>query len=121
LGSPTLIWFLARGGFNSLGAGAHLMEEVVLWAGLPVPWFAGLLFRHRSLRMSRNIGGDERTLRSAIGAALAAFALLADLQFGWAVLLFLAGIVLLLTALVRYCPLNAALGRDSTGDASMLR
>lgn len=71
--------------------------------------------------MSRNIGGGERMLRSALGLALIAVALLADLQFGWALLVFGAGIALLLTALVRYCPVNAALGRDSTGDASLLR
>jgi hypothetical protein len=71
--------------------------------------------------MSRNIGSGERMLRSAIGVALAAWALLADLPFGWALLVFLAGIALLLTALLRYCPVNAALGRDSTQDASMLR
>jgi hypothetical protein len=71
--------------------------------------------------MSRNIGGGERMVRSAIGVALAAFALLANLQFGWALLAFLVGIALLVTALLRYCPVNAALGRDSTRDASMLR
>jgi hypothetical protein len=71
--------------------------------------------------MTRNIGGAERMLRSAIGVALAAFALFADLQFGWALLVFLLGIALLVTALLRYCPVNALLGRDSTRDASMLR
>ena len=71
--------------------------------------------------MTRNIGGNERGLRSAIGVSLAAFALFADLQFGWALLVFVAGIALLLTALVRYCPVNAVLGRDSTRDVSMLR
>jgi hypothetical protein len=71
--------------------------------------------------MRRNIGGSERMLRAAIGVALAAFALFADLQFGWALLVFAAGIALLVTSLLRYCPVNAALRRDSTGDASMLR
>jgi hypothetical protein len=72
-------------------------------------------------RLSRNIGSGERMLRSATGVALVGVALLADLQFGWALLVLGAGIALLLTALVRYCPVNAALGRDSTEDASLLR
>jgi hypothetical protein len=71
--------------------------------------------------MSRNIGGAERMLRSVSGVALIGVALLADLQFGWALLMFCAGIALLLTALVRYCPVNAALHRDTTRDASLLR
>ena len=62
--------------------------------------------------MRRNIGGGERTLRSAIGILLVAVALLAELQFGWALLVLGAGLALLLTALVRYCPVNTALGRD---------
>jgi hypothetical protein len=75
----------------------------------------------RNLQMSRNIGNGEGTLRLIIGVALAALAVLADLQFGWAVLVFLAAMALLVTSLLRYCPINAALGRDSTRDASMLR
>lgn len=63
---------------------------------------------------SRNIGAGERTLRCVSGVVLIAVALLADLQFGWALIVLGAGIALLLTALVRYCPVNTALGRDTS-------
>ena len=70
--------------------------------------------------MSRNIGNSEQVLRLAIGVALIGLALLADFQFGWALLVFGAGIGVLATAFVRYCPVNTVLRRDSTKRAPLL-
>lgn len=58
--------------------------------------------------MTRNIGHSEQTLRLATGVSLVGFALFADLEFGWALLLLLGSIALLTTSLLRYCPLKAA-------------
>ena len=69
--------------------------------------------------MTRNVGDGEQVLRLAIGVVLIGVALLADLQFGWALLVLGAGIVMLVTAFARYCPVNSALGRDSTRRASL--
>jgi hypothetical protein len=60
--------------------------------------------------MTRNIGQSEQTLRLVSGVSLVAFALFADLQFGWALLLFLGSVALLTTSLLRYCPIKAAFG-----------
>jgi len=64
--------------------------------------------------MSRNIGNGEQKLRLAIGVVLIGVALFAELLFGWALLVLGAGVAALSTALARRCPVNAALGRDST-------
>lgn len=64
--------------------------------------------------MSRNIGNGEQRLRLAIGVVLIGVALFAELLFGWALLVFGAGVAALSTAVVRRCPVNAALGRDSS-------
>ena len=50
-------------------------------------------------------------LRTVLGVGLAAAGLFADLQVGWALLLFGAGMALLFTALARYCPVSAVLRR----------
>jgi hypothetical protein len=71
--------------------------------------------------MRRNIGDSERGLRSTAGVAFAALALFADLDPGWALLAFIAGIAFLVTALASYCPVNAVLGRDSRRNESALR
>jgi hypothetical protein len=70
--------------------------------------------------MTKNLGAGERALRLAAGVLLAAFALLAELEPGWALLLFLAGIGLLMTAFFRYCPVNALLKRGRDPGASAL-
>ena len=64
--------------------------------------------------VSRNIGTGEQRLRLAIGVVLIGVALFAELLFGWALLAFGAGLAALSTALARRCPVNAALGRDSS-------
>jgi hypothetical protein len=71
--------------------------------------------------MTRNIGGGERTVRWVAGVVLVAVALLLDLEPGWALLAFLLGIGALATSLVCYCPVNAALRRDSRRHAPRLR
>lgn len=63
--------------------------------------------------MTRNIGRSEQTLRLVTGVLLVAFALFADLKFGWALLVLLGSIALLTTSLLRSCPIKAALGSDS--------
>ena len=70
--------------------------------------------------MSRNIGDGEQVLRLAIGVVLIGLALFADLQPGWALIVLGAGAVMLSTALLRYCAINAILGRNSSRRASPL-
>ena len=64
--------------------------------------------------MRRNIGDGEQMLRLAVGVVLIGLALFADLQPGWALLVLGAGVLMLSTALLRYCPINVLLRRDST-------
>jgi len=60
--------------------------------------------------MTRNLGVLERRLRGAIGILLVALALLVELPGYWELVPFVAGVALLRTAMLRYCPVKAFLG-----------
>ena len=63
--------------------------------------------------MKRNVGGADRGARLVIGFVLIAIPLLVALPGWWDVVPFIIGVILIATALLRYCPVNAALGFDS--------
>ncbi len=59
-----------------------------------------------------NVGGIDRVLRIAVGAALlAAFFLMPGFGFRWALLVF--GVIALVTGLMKTCPLYSLLGFSS--------
>lgn len=64
--------------------------------------------------MKRNVGGADRAVRWIVGIALLALAFFTDMANGWQLLAFLAGAAAVLTALSRYCPLNATLRVDTS-------
>jgi hypothetical protein len=63
-----------------------------------------------SAPVTRNVGGLDRTLRWIAGVVLLAIAFFVDMAGEWRTLAFLIGAASVLTALLRYCPINAALG-----------
>lgn len=60
--------------------------------------------------MRSNIGTTDRTLRLALGAVLIALALLAGLDGAWRIAALVAGVVMIATALMRFCPLYTLFG-----------
>jgi hypothetical protein len=66
--------------------------------------------------VKRNVGGADRTLRWIAGAGLLTLAFIVDMASGWRLLAFLIGVAAVLTALVRYCPINAAVRVDTSPD-----
>ena len=76
--------------------------------------------------MNKNVGGTERTARLVVGAMLAVVGIagyaglvtLAWIGVGQAlaaVLLVLVGAILLVTGAIRWCPISAAIGRNTSG------
>ena len=67
--------------------------------------------------MTPNVGSVDKTLRLVLGAILLA---LAFLQFGiasfWGILTLIVGAVLIVTALINFCPLFKLLGINSIKD-----
>ncbi len=65
--------------------------------------------------MNKNVGGADRIARFIIGpAAIAAGLFIKDKR--WKTAAFVFGAAELLTATMRYCPLNAALGINTADD-----
>ena len=62
--------------------------------------------------MQANVGGFDRIARIIVGLALIVFALLAEGALRWAGLL---GVVLLVTGVVRWCPLYIPFGIRTGG------
>ncbi|HIP07284.1 MAG TPA: DUF2892 domain-containing protein [Mariprofundaceae bacterium] len=60
--------------------------------------------------MKSNIGGTERIIRILLGAGLLAIGLLAGLATLWSYIAIGAGLVLLATALLNFCPIWALAG-----------
>jgi hypothetical protein len=58
--------------------------------------------------VTRNVGGLDRKLRWIAAIALLAAAFFADMAGVWRMIAFLAGAAILSTAVLRYCPINAA-------------
>ena len=60
--------------------------------------------------MRCNVGGMDRTARLVVGAALVLVGLFAEFSTGWRVLTFVVAGVVLVAALLRFCPANALFG-----------
>lgn len=67
--------------------------------------------------MQCNVGGAERGLRLVIGVVAIAVAVFGGVEGGWRIALLAIGAIGLLTAAVRYCPLNSLIGRNSCRSA----
>jgi hypothetical protein len=66
----------------------------------------------RWVTMRRNVGSLEWKLRAAAGIVLIAAAFFIEWPDAWEGVVGLLGAALLLTAWVRYCPINRLLGRE---------
>jgi hypothetical protein len=60
--------------------------------------------------MKCNVGGIDRTARIVIGAVLLAVGLVAPLEMTWRIAAIVVAGIALVTAFVRFCPANLALG-----------
>lgn len=60
--------------------------------------------------MKCNVGGVDRIARIVVGIVLVLVGLLAPLSAGWQTVVFIVAAIALVTAVVRYCPANAAIG-----------
>ncbi len=67
--------------------------------------------------MKQNVGGMDRTARFVIGIVLLAVALFAPAAMGWRIVALIIAVIALVTATTRYCPVNAAIGIDTSGGA----
>jgi uncharacterized membrane protein HdeD (DUF308 family) len=63
--------------------------------------------------MACNVGGVERTLRLSLGLALVIVGILMTGSPWTTAILLVIGGILVLTGVVRYCPVNALVGRNS--------
>ena len=63
--------------------------------------------------MSANVGNLDRILRIVIGVVLAALYLYGTVTGALGVVLLIAGVVLLLTALFKFCPIYRILGLNT--------
>ena len=62
------------------------------------------------MALTCNVGGTDKLIRIALGVALVALGLLADLGAAWTIVAYALAVIALLTALINYCPLNMLLG-----------
>ncbi len=60
--------------------------------------------------MKSNVGGIDRTLRIVVGIVLLLVGLLAPLEMTWRIVALVVAAIALVTAFVRFCPINAMLG-----------
>jgi hypothetical protein len=63
--------------------------------------------------MNANVGTPDRIIRLIIGAVLVALYLYGTVMGAWGVVLLVAGLVLILTALFKFCPLYRLLGANT--------
>jgi hypothetical protein len=63
--------------------------------------------------MNCNVGGIDRTVRIVLGIALLLVGLLAPLDMTWRVIVLVIAAIALVTAAIRFCPVNAMLGLNS--------
>ena len=59
--------------------------------------------------MKINVGGLDRAGRFALGGVMLLVALLVQMEMVWHVVVLVVGAIALLTAIVRFCPINAML------------
>jgi hypothetical protein len=62
------------------------------------------------MNISRNMGDNERLARGIVGALLIGFSIVGVIPGVFGVVAFIAGLVLAITGVLRYCPVTAALG-----------
>ncbi|WP_435627749.1 YgaP family membrane protein [Candidatus Ferrigenium straubiae] len=60
--------------------------------------------------MKCNVGGIDRTGRIVIGVVLLAVGLAAPIEMTWRIVALVVAAIALVTAIVRFCPANAAFG-----------
>jgi hypothetical protein len=60
--------------------------------------------------MKSNVGGIDRTLRIIVGIVLLLVGLAAPLEMTWRIVALAVAAIALVTAFVRFCPINAMLG-----------
>lgn len=60
--------------------------------------------------MKNNVGGMDRIGRFALGAVLLLVGLLVEMEMIWRIVVLVIAAIALLTAIVRFCPVNAMLG-----------
>ncbi len=64
--------------------------------------------------MKCNVGGTDRTIRIVLGILLVIAGLFAQLEMTWRIVVLVVGAIALVTAFVRFCPINAMLGLDTS-------
>ena len=65
--------------------------------------------------MKSNVGGADRTVRIVVGIALLLVGLVAPLEMTWRIVAVVIAAIALVTAFVRFCPINAMLGINTCG------
>lgn len=65
--------------------------------------------------MKSNVGGADRTVRIIVGIALLLVGLVAPLEMTWRIVALVIAAIALVTAFVRFCPINAMLGINTCG------
>lgn len=63
--------------------------------------------------MKCNVGGVDRTARLVVGVVLLVVGATVPMATGWQALVFVIAAIALVTGIVRFCPVNAALGLNS--------
>lgn len=63
--------------------------------------------------MKINVGGMDRTGRFVLGAVLLSVVVLVEMDMIWRVVVLVIASIALVTAIVRFCPINAILGINS--------
>ena len=71
------------------------------------------LTQRKTMTLACNVGGTDKLIRITLGVALVALGLLVDLGVTWSIVAYAVAVILLLTALLNYCPLNTLFGIDT--------
>jgi len=66
--------------------------------------------------MKCNVGGMDRTSRIVIGVVLLAVGLMAPIEMIWRIVALAVAAIALLTAIMRFCPVNTIFGVDTCED-----
>ncbi len=64
--------------------------------------------------MKCNVGGIDRTARIVLGIALLGVGFFVQLEMTWRIVVLVVAAIALITAFVRFCPINAMLGLDTS-------
>jgi len=68
------------------------------------------------MTLACNVGGTDKLIRITLGVALVALGLLVDLGVALSIAAYAVAVILLLTALINYCPLNTLLGINTCAE-----